>query len=183
MGIASKRHKHDKVKARWDYYGGKCWMCKRPADTIDHVKPLAAGGKWLAANIRPSCFTCNQFKGNLWPLSKRVLKMIQLNIIRRRNSHAEQRRLVAAYLHRVGLKGTCQECDNSVLLKVAAIPTRYDGIHNTQIVTHKHACPGEEKEPVTPWSMGQIKNLTTQQRIHIIREACGAFRDELAVAS
>jgi 5-methylcytosine-specific restriction endonuclease McrA len=53
--------------ARWDYYGGRCWMCGAPATDTDHVKPLAGGGSNWPANLRPSCSTCNRSKSDAWP--------------------------------------------------------------------------------------------------------------------
>src|SRR6266852_40005 len=46
------------IKARWDYFGGLCWMCGRPAKVLDHVKPLIAGGSHWPANLRPACRPC-----------------------------------------------------------------------------------------------------------------------------
>lgn len=57
----------DALIARVDYYGGLCWMCGAPADEIDHVKPLSAGGAWWPSNLRPACHDCNARKRNVWP--------------------------------------------------------------------------------------------------------------------
>lgn len=57
-----------KILARWEYYGGKCWMCSAPAEHIDHVKPLAKGGSNWPANLRPACAPCNLRKRDAWPL-------------------------------------------------------------------------------------------------------------------
>jgi 5-methylcytosine-specific restriction endonuclease McrA len=62
-GLASKAQ----LKARWDYYGGKCWICKLPAREMDHVKPLTKGGSNWPANLRPICRPCNARKSNTWP--------------------------------------------------------------------------------------------------------------------
>lgn len=56
-----------KLKARWDYFGGKCWMCGEEATCFDHVKPVAKGGGSWASNLRPACKSCNQKKGARWP--------------------------------------------------------------------------------------------------------------------
>lgn len=45
-----------------------CWMCGGPFEHIDHVKPLAAGGPHILANLRPACAPCNLSKGSQWPL-------------------------------------------------------------------------------------------------------------------
>lgn len=58
-----------KFQQRWDYYGGKCWLCGNEAVEMDHVKPISRGGCSLAANLRPACRSCNRRKGNLWPLN------------------------------------------------------------------------------------------------------------------
>lgn len=54
------------VVAKMSYWGGKCWMCSGAADTLDHVKPLAAGGYHMLANLRPACRSCNSSKGAKW---------------------------------------------------------------------------------------------------------------------
>lgn len=54
--------------ARWEYYGGLCWVCRRVATAMDHVKPLAKGGTHWPANLRPICQPCNSRKGAKWPL-------------------------------------------------------------------------------------------------------------------
>lgn len=58
-----------KFQQRWDYYGGKCWLCGNEAVEMDHVKPISRGGCSLASNLRPACRSCNRRKGNLWPLN------------------------------------------------------------------------------------------------------------------
>lgn len=55
------------IQARWDYYGGRCWICGAPAEAMDHVKPLAAGGAHLPCNLRPICRRENSQKGSKWP--------------------------------------------------------------------------------------------------------------------
>lgn len=47
------------IRARIDYYGGRCWICRALANTIDHVIPLARGGTGWPANLRPACKRCN----------------------------------------------------------------------------------------------------------------------------
>lgn len=64
-----------KLRQKWDYYGGKCWMCGEPAKEMDHVKPISRGGSSLVANLRPACVDCNRRKRNLWPLSVVLEKM------------------------------------------------------------------------------------------------------------
>lgn len=57
----------EQLRQRVAYYGGRCWMCGDEAHTIDHVKPLAAGGAHMLANLRPACSDCNTRKGATWP--------------------------------------------------------------------------------------------------------------------
>lgn len=59
-GLCSK----DQLKARWDYYGGKCWMCGKDANTVEHVIPLSKGGSNWPANLRPACKMCNSKKSD-----------------------------------------------------------------------------------------------------------------------
>jgi 5-methylcytosine-specific restriction endonuclease McrA len=67
-GFATPRQIADRVA----FYGGLCWICRAaPADTIDHVKPLAAGGSPWPANLRPACRPCNSSKGARWPFAVR----------------------------------------------------------------------------------------------------------------
>lgn len=60
----------EQLSARWDYYGGKCWMCGGEATTTDHVKPLAKGGAHMLCNLRPACKPCNSGKRATWPLPR-----------------------------------------------------------------------------------------------------------------
>lgn len=53
----------DAILARWEYYGGLCWMCGAQATAIDHVIALSAGGTGWPANLRPACKPCNSSKG------------------------------------------------------------------------------------------------------------------------
>jgi 5-methylcytosine-specific restriction endonuclease McrA len=58
--------KASSVLEKINYWGSACWMCTKPADTLDHVKPLAAGGYHMLANLRPACRSCNSSKGAKW---------------------------------------------------------------------------------------------------------------------
>lgn len=55
------------IASRVAYYGGLCWMCHKPADTIDHVIPLVRGGSHWPANLRPACRSCNSSKRSRKP--------------------------------------------------------------------------------------------------------------------
>ena len=57
----------EKVQARIDYFGGRCWICGgENADQIDHVKPISKGGLHTPANMRPTHALCNMSKGATW---------------------------------------------------------------------------------------------------------------------
>jgi 5-methylcytosine-specific restriction endonuclease McrA len=43
--------------------GRQCWWCGRPADTVDHVRPLILGGTSELDNLVPSCRRCNFSRG------------------------------------------------------------------------------------------------------------------------
>jgi 5-methylcytosine-specific restriction endonuclease McrA len=61
------------TEAQWrdilDLYHHRCAYCGRKCDklTIDHVMPLAKGGKHSANNVVPSCQHCNSVKGARTP--------------------------------------------------------------------------------------------------------------------
>jgi 5-methylcytosine-specific restriction endonuclease McrA len=56
------------LDARLSMFGGHCWLCGRPdADSVDHVKPLTAGGLHGLCNLRPACKACNWAKSSCWP--------------------------------------------------------------------------------------------------------------------
>jgi 5-methylcytosine-specific restriction endonuclease McrA len=54
-------------RARWDFYGGKCWMCGGLANQVDHVIPLSRGGSNWPANLRPACRSCKGRKRDRAP--------------------------------------------------------------------------------------------------------------------
>lgn len=54
----------DEWKALCEKYGNRCLACGRDGKlTVDHVVPVAAGGKSTIENIQPLCFRCNRQKG------------------------------------------------------------------------------------------------------------------------
>ncbi len=55
------------IAARWEMWGGLCYICGEPATDTDHVKPLSKGGSHYPANLRPVCKQCNSSKSNRWP--------------------------------------------------------------------------------------------------------------------
>ncbi len=62
-------------KTRWwqqKTSAGKCWYCGGKTAfkdlTMDHLVPLARGGKSTRENIVPSCKSCNTIKKSMLPL-------------------------------------------------------------------------------------------------------------------
>jgi 5-methylcytosine-specific restriction endonuclease McrA len=43
--------------------GWRCQICGKPANTADHVLPLALGGTHDVSNLRPLCRRCNSRLG------------------------------------------------------------------------------------------------------------------------
>ena len=66
-------------QARWEVYGGRCYICNAVAEAIDHVIPLAAGGTNWPANLRPICKHCNSVKHACWPYDFVAARMAILN--------------------------------------------------------------------------------------------------------
>lgn len=61
----------EQLAARLALYGGRCWLCRQlGADTVDHVKPRAAGGPDWPSNLRPAHRTCNARKSKRWPFTR-----------------------------------------------------------------------------------------------------------------
>lgn len=52
----------DDLRERIKAFGGCCAYCGGPHEHMDHVKPLARGGRHCLANLRPACARCNQKK-------------------------------------------------------------------------------------------------------------------------
>jgi 5-methylcytosine-specific restriction endonuclease McrA len=56
------------TSAQWlslvERFGGCCAYCGKPGTTIDHVVPIAAGGRDEISNVLPACKSCNASKGN-----------------------------------------------------------------------------------------------------------------------
>ncbi len=50
-----------------DETASRCYICGGPGREVDHVIPLANGGRHMPANIRPACRSCNSRKGNRIP--------------------------------------------------------------------------------------------------------------------
>ncbi|MFI2242396.1 HNH endonuclease [Streptomyces chrestomyceticus] len=54
--------RRDEFFARWS---GRCCYCDEPAEHIDHVTPISAGGIDAPSNLVPACSRCNYSKGAL----------------------------------------------------------------------------------------------------------------------
>lgn len=57
---------NEQLASRLAAFGGLCWMCGAVGSTLDHVKPLIAGGSHMLSNLRPACTPCNSSKGPRW---------------------------------------------------------------------------------------------------------------------
>ena len=63
----------DMMQAVIDWYGGHCAYCRvRVATQMDHVEPIAHGGKHTISNVVPACEPCNTRKGTLHWLPERM---------------------------------------------------------------------------------------------------------------
>jgi 5-methylcytosine-specific restriction endonuclease McrA len=62
---ASKRASGPRQKAMRAAYviGRDCVICGDPAQELDHIRPIAAGGTDRASNLQPLCRACNRTKG------------------------------------------------------------------------------------------------------------------------
>lgn len=62
----------DELEARMSMGAGVCYICTKPLgedSTIDHVKPIHAGGPNILANLKPAHSACNKSKGHQWPFT------------------------------------------------------------------------------------------------------------------
>lgn len=64
--IGPHRGKHNvtvaELRAIRAVFGDACVYCGEPADTLDHLEPLARGGIHSVSNLVPACGTCNRSK-------------------------------------------------------------------------------------------------------------------------
>jgi 5-methylcytosine-specific restriction endonuclease McrA len=75
-GIRRERHKaRDLRQSQWwkrRCARGVCYYCGQPTAprelTMDHIVPLARGGKSTKGNLVPACKTCNTQKKQLLPM-------------------------------------------------------------------------------------------------------------------
>lgn len=63
----------EKLEARLELYGGRCFYCGADADTIDHRIPTTRGGTNLPANLVPACAKCNSKKHTRTPKEWRAI--------------------------------------------------------------------------------------------------------------
>ena len=74
--VRAERHKARELrKTRWwqqKTASGLCWYCQRKVPvkelTMDHVVPLAKGGRSVKSNLVPCCKDCNNTKKNSLPV-------------------------------------------------------------------------------------------------------------------
>lgn len=43
-----------------------CWMCGKLATTVDHLRPVSAGGTDDETNLAAACLHCNSVKHDRW---------------------------------------------------------------------------------------------------------------------
>ncbi len=80
-GVSDDEIRRQKAKARelrktrwWQQKSASsiCWYCRRkvaPKDiTMDHIVPLAQGGRSNRDNLVPACKSCNSKKKNMMPI-------------------------------------------------------------------------------------------------------------------
>ncbi len=58
-------------RARKQLIGQPCVVCSEPADTVDHIVPVAAGGDNGLSNLRPMCAFHNSQRGGRLNRGKR----------------------------------------------------------------------------------------------------------------
>lgn len=63
----SKKDRDRRIASMIKRDGQACWWCKRPLEraeiTIEHVKPVSAGGTNRLQNLRLACGPCNHRRG------------------------------------------------------------------------------------------------------------------------
>lgn len=66
-GVAGRLSEKE-VRAAWELYHCRCWICGANATDTDHYRPTnkTAGGTNTADNIRPICPECNQKRSHRW---------------------------------------------------------------------------------------------------------------------
>ncbi len=74
--LSRERHKARELRqSQWwkrQVAKGQCYYCKREtppkALTMDHIVPIARGGKSTRGNVVPCCKSCNNAKKQLLPM-------------------------------------------------------------------------------------------------------------------
>ncbi len=72
MSADHGRNSHQKRRLKEKLFGGRrcapCCFCRREltmsSSTLEHVIPLSHGGGWDKENLRLSCGSCNNERGN-----------------------------------------------------------------------------------------------------------------------
>ncbi len=54
----------DEWRALCDWFGNQCLVCGKSKVSIDHVVPVAKGGRNTIENLQPLCLSCNASKGD-----------------------------------------------------------------------------------------------------------------------
>lgn len=67
----------EEIQQKMEYHGYRCWICGDISNSVDHVKPLAAGGPHILANLRPACIPCNSRKHARWYGAAELDKLVE----------------------------------------------------------------------------------------------------------
>ncbi|MEU9560331.1 HNH endonuclease [Streptomyces fumanus] len=59
--VRAAPYRRSEVFARWE---GLCAYCDAPAEHLDHIKPIARGGRDVLSNVIPACADCNYSKAD-----------------------------------------------------------------------------------------------------------------------
>jgi 5-methylcytosine-specific restriction endonuclease McrA len=62
--------KHEEVRQRYGRRRGYCGVTETETGgelTVDHFRPVTAGGDDAAENLVYACFRCNSYKGDFFP--------------------------------------------------------------------------------------------------------------------
>ncbi|MFJ9318828.1 HNH endonuclease [Streptomyces globisporus] len=59
--VRAAPYRRAEVFARW---GGTCVYCDAPAEHLDHITPIARGGRDVEFNVIPACAPCNLSKAD-----------------------------------------------------------------------------------------------------------------------
>lgn len=69
--VKRKQYSEEQRKEIYKKSGGCCQLCGRKISltemTVDHIIPISKGGSNDMDNTQATCFSCNQFKANIFP--------------------------------------------------------------------------------------------------------------------